>query len=193
MLTASEDIILYHGSGSEVSVPDLAKCAQYKDFGQGFYLTTSKAQAESFSIISLRKAVANGITGEGQKYGVVSVFQCAKEELMGLSICEFEAADARWLECVVAHRRAKGFTHIIEQYSGYDVIGGKIANDATNATITAYMAGLYGAVGSERASRLCASLLLTERLPERLTNQYCFRTQKALGALHFAESYRVWK
>ena len=189
MLSATSGIILYHGSWCEVSVPDLSKCARYKDFGRGFYLTTSKAQAESFSIISLRKAIANGITGEGQTYGVVSVFQCAKEELMELSICEFEAADARWLECVVAHRRAKGFDEVIKQYGGYDVIGGKIANDATNAVITAYMAGLYGAVGSERASRLCVSLLLTERL----TDQYCFRTQRALDALHFTGSYRVWK
>lgn len=189
MLSENEDVILYHGSRCEVSVPDLSKCARYKDFGQGFYLTTSKAQAESFSLISLRKAVANALVSDQQCYGVVSVFQCTKEELMGLSICEFEAADARWLECVVAHRRAKGFTHIIEQYSGYDVIGGKIANDATNAVITAYMAGLYGAVGSEGASRLCVSLLLTARL----TDQYCFRTQKALDALHFTESYRVWK
>nr|WP_242987755.1 DUF3990 domain-containing protein [Mediterraneibacter faecis] len=34
-----------YGSYCEVKEPDLAKCAKRKDFGQGFYLTTSKEQA----------------------------------------------------------------------------------------------------------------------------------------------------
>ena len=34
-----------YGSYCEVKEPDLAKCAKRKDFGQGFYLTTSKDQA----------------------------------------------------------------------------------------------------------------------------------------------------
>lgn len=37
-----DGLILYHGSYCEVDVPDLSKCAKQKDFGQGFYLTTSK-------------------------------------------------------------------------------------------------------------------------------------------------------
>ena len=189
MLTANEDIILYHGSWCEVSAPDLSKCAPHKDFGRGFYLTTSREQAELFSMTSLRRALAGGIASEGQNHGVVSVFRCPAEEHKGLSVCEFATADAQWLECVVAHRKAKGFAQVIEKYGGYDIIGGKIANDATNATITAYMAGIYGTVGSARASELCISLLL----PERLKDQYSFRTQKALAALHFIESYRLWK
>ena len=43
-----ESLILYHGSYCEVSRPDLRKCAKMKDFGQGFYLISSKEQAESF-------------------------------------------------------------------------------------------------------------------------------------------------
>ena len=33
----------------KVKEPDLAKCAKKKDFGQGFYLTTSKEQTISAS------------------------------------------------------------------------------------------------------------------------------------------------
>lgn len=189
MLTKSEDITLYHGSWCEVQVPDLSKCATHKDFGQGFYLTTSREQAERFSLTSLRKAVANGLAGAEQKYGMVSEFSWRAQERNRLAMREFETADALWLHCVVAHRRAKGFEQIIEQYAHYDVIGGKIANDATNAVITAYMAGAYGTVGSERASKFCVGLLL----PERLKDQYCFRTPKALETLHFTKSYQVWK
>lgn len=189
MLKQNEDITLYHGSYCQVQTPDLAKCAKYKDFGQGFYLTTSQEQAERFSRISLHKAIANAVVSDRQTYGAVSVFQCPANEWDRLSICEFETADTLWLHCVVGHRKAKGFPQIIEQYANYDVIGGKIANDATNAVITAYMAGVYGAVGSTSAAELCIGLLL----PERLKEQYCFRTQKALDTLHFTESYRVWK
>lgn len=187
MLTGDINLTLYHGSYCEVAVPDLSKCARHKDFGQGFYLTTSQKQAEDFARISLRKAIANAVTGEWQGCGVVSVFRCPASEWGRLSVCTFETADERWLRCVVAHR--KGCAQVIEQYRGYGIIGGKIANDATNATLTAYMAGAYGAVGSEKAASLCISLLL----PERLTDQYCFKSQRALEALHFTGSHRVWK
>ena len=40
----------------------------------------------------------------------------------------------------------------------YDVISGKIANDATNITITAYLDGLYGEIGSNSADSICISL-----------------------------------
>ena len=42
MLELKDGFVLYHGSYCEVKEPDLAKCAKRKDFGQGFYLTTSK-------------------------------------------------------------------------------------------------------------------------------------------------------
>ena len=44
MLELKDGFVLYHGSYCEVKDPDLAKCAKRKDFGQGFYLTTSKEQ-----------------------------------------------------------------------------------------------------------------------------------------------------
>ena len=58
MLNLSDGLILYHGSYCKVKKPDLAKCAKRKDFGQGFYLTTSKEQAESFLKTSIAKAIA---------------------------------------------------------------------------------------------------------------------------------------
>jgi hypothetical protein len=66
---------LYHGSYCEVSDPDLSKCARYKDFGQGFYLTSSREQALRFSKISTTKAVGRNLI-QPQRYGVVSVYTC---------------------------------------------------------------------------------------------------------------------
>ena len=41
--------LLYHGSYTAVERPSLEKCARFKDFGRGFYLTTSVEQARSFA------------------------------------------------------------------------------------------------------------------------------------------------
>ena len=67
MLELKDEFVLYHGSYCKVKEPDLAKCAKRKDFGQGFYLTTSKEQAESFLRTSIAKAIAIGTIEEGQQ------------------------------------------------------------------------------------------------------------------------------
>lgn len=149
MFSLHEPVVLYHGSFCEVTAPDLERCARYKDFGKGFYLTTDLAQAEAFAKITVRKSIANGIVAHAQNYGIISHF---------------------------------------EYNSQYDVIGGKIANDATNITLTNYMTGAYGVMGTNAADNFCISLLL----PERLKDQYCFRTTKALEQLKFLKSTRVW-
>ena len=69
----------------------------------------------------------------------------------------------------------------------YDIISGKIANDDTNATIIAYMNNVFGSMGSEQADRMCISLLM----PERLQDQFCFRSDKAISMLEFLKSEKV--
>lgn len=53
MVELSDGMILYHGSYCEVKIPDLAKCSAFKDFGKGFYLTSSKEQADDLCISRL--------------------------------------------------------------------------------------------------------------------------------------------
>ena len=48
-------LLLYHGSYCEVRKPELEKCARRKDFGKGFYLTSSKKQAINFLKTSIAK------------------------------------------------------------------------------------------------------------------------------------------
>ena len=183
----SIDMLLYHGSYCEVKVPYLERCSRYKDFGQGFYLTTSRAQAENFALISVRKAVSNGIIDRNQRYGMVSSFRLKAAE--GLLTQIYPTADAEWLHCVVGDRRGRTFPDIVGKLRKYDVVAGKIANDNTNATITAYMAGVFGEVGTKAADDICISLLL----PERLQDQFCFRTDRAIRSLTFVESEQVWR
>lgn len=186
MQELTDDIFLYHGSYCEVQIPDLKQCAKYKDFGQGFYLTTSKKQAENFARLSTKKAIANGTVDIEQKYGIVSMFQF--KLIDELSIKTHSTADVQWLHCVVGHRKKKNSLNVVQLLRDFDIIGGKIANDNTNATINAYMAGTFGEIGSKSADDICISLLL----PERLQDQFCFKTDKALKSIVFIESEQIW-
>ena len=99
-----------------------------------------------------------------------------------------EEADAEWLHCIVAHRKNRIFQDLIKELEEYDIIAGKIADDATNFTISAYMAGTYGEVGTVDADKLCINRLI----PERLKDQYCFRTGAALHNLKYTGSEKIW-
>lgn len=186
MQSLTDGIILYHGSYCEIKKPDILQGERYKDFGQGFYLTSSKVQAEGFIKTSLKKALIKGRADASQNYGYVSSFRFKQDE--GLNIRSFPSSDVDWLHCVVAHRRKNTLEHIVEGMMKYDIIAGKIANDNTNATIAAYIAMAYGEIGSQSADEICIGLLL----PERLQDQFCFRTAKATKQLSFIRSEQIW-
>ena len=63
-----------------------------------------------------------------------------------------------------------------------------VASDQTNATIVTYMGGIFGRPGSTTGDDACIRL----PIPERLRDQHCFRTEKALEALQFEGSEPVW-
>lgn len=183
----SDNLILYHGSYCEIAKPDLNKCSKYKDFGQGFYLTSSLQQTESFSKITLKKAISNNIADPKQNFGVVNIFKF--NQIKPLKIINYPTANTDWLHCIVTHRtKNKSFENITNSLKNIDLICGKIANDNTNSTITAYMSGIFGEIGSKTADDICISLLL----PERLQNQFCFKTNLALSCLTYIESKKIW-
>lgn len=178
-------MVLYHGSYCVVEYPDLEKCAVFKDFGRGFYLTTSKEQAKSFAKISATKAKSRGIIPYDEKFAYISFFKV--DNIDELKSFAFETADVDWLHYIVAHRKEGSFSEVRKSMLDYDVISGKIANDDTNATIIAYMGNVFGTMGSEQADKMCISLLL----PERLKDQFCFRSDKAISKLEFLKSEKV--
>ena len=181
MLRLHDAMTLYHGSSVPVENPDLAKCSPRKDFGRGFYLTSSIEQARSFARIVAHRAARENPAEAADQRGHVSVFVFHPDP--ELEVVEFETADADWLHCIVAHRQGPPFEQLAQNLASADVIVGKVANDQTNATIIAYLAGVYGETGSASADELCIGLLL----PERLQDQACFRTHKALGCLAYRD------
>ena len=174
-----ENMILYHGSYMSVENPDLRMCRKGKDFGQGFYVTTSRKQAERFTRTSIRKAILDGTITKDVNVGYVSKYNITN--LIDMQIYIFEEADADWLHCVVGHRKKNSFPDEINKWVQYDIICGKIANDNTNLVLTAYMDGAYGEIGSERADRIAIDFLE----PENLKDQFCFRTNKAIDVLNY--------
>ena len=185
MLELKEGKMLYHGSYCEVQHPLLEKCAKHKDFGKCFYLTSSKSQAVKFLNISIIKALSSGLINDMQNYGYVSVFQV--EDIEDLLVKAFRDADQEWLHCVAAHRKRKLFPDIVKKMADYDIVVGKIADDATNATLTAYLSGVFGEAGEEKTDEFCISILL----PNKLKDQYCFKTEKALKALRFVGCEKI--
>ena len=186
MLELTNGLYLYHGSYCEVSQPDLGMCSKRKDFGRGFYLTTSKDQAISFLKTSIAKAVANGNLEGRQDFGYLSMYELNLKNELAVHI--FGEANEEWLHCVAAHRKKKLFTELELKMSKYDVIVGKIADDATNATLTAYLGGAFGTIGSQDADEFCIKQLL----PNKLQDQYCFKTAKAIDCLKIVEGEKIW-
>lgn len=184
----SGEAVLYHGSYAIVSVPDLQKCARNKDFGRGFYLTTSKKQALSFAKLSTRKAVDRGLADASPQQGFVSRFSVDRDCLGRVSILSFPDANREWLRCVIAHRMRRSSKTDKAPYSSYDIISGKIADDQTNITLALYMDGIFGPMGSDEAEERCIAQLL----PQRLKDQHCFRTIAALGCLRYEGWEAVW-
>ncbi len=155
-------MILYHGSSVAVREPRLLKIQRNLDFGKGFYTTTDLDQAGKWA---KRSAVRLG-----KQQAFVSAYEVNDEMLTSLRILRFEKPDKDWLRFVVANR--KGIAPI-EQW---DMICGPVANDQTMPVIDLFLDGMYDE--DETIKRL---------LPQKLKDQYTFKTEQAIMLLHCKE------
>ncbi len=180
-------MLLYHGSYAPIHKIELSMCASGKDFGKGFYLTDDSEQAKGFIKNSLRKAKRVKRIPEDQNYGYVTTFRfrVPKDDV---PVYVFETANIEWLWFVAMNRRfemANEFrTDLNTELLGSEIIIGKIANDTTNPTLMAYLNGLYGNVKSETAIQFAINQLM----PDRLKDQCCFLSERALACLEFVEA-----
>ena len=179
MKELKKDTILYHGSYTIVENIDLNQSEDNKDFGRGFYVTTSKEQAISFIKLSINKAKIKNRISEDTQFGYISIYKLKNTEK--LNIKYFEEADVEWLHFVAANRDNSLFKNLLEKYKSYNVFVGKIANDRTAATLQTYISGLYGDIGSESADNTAIKILL----PQKVDNQVCFKTNEAIECLEY--------
>lgn len=181
-----DKVVLYHASYVPVKDIDLSLCADGKDFGKGFYVTTDYNQACRFVRTSIKKALKNGVKVNKKNTGYISVYNFTQNQ--NLCVFEFHNADKEWLHCVAIHRKKTLFSYLAHNWELYDIIAGKIANDTTNQVLTTYINGLYGEVGSDLADETAIRLLL----PNKLSDQICFKTEKSLKSLTFSEVKEVY-
>ena len=159
-------MILYHGSNVAVEEPRLLKIQRDLDFGKGFYTTSDLDQATKWA---RRTALRLRLTES-----FVSVYEIDESEMSKLRILEFDSPNVDWLRFVVQNRKG----HPVSQE--WDIITGPVANDQTAPVIDLFLDGMYDE--QEAIRRL---------LPQKLRDQYTFKTPKAIGLLRGKEVLRL--
>lgn len=153
---------LYHGSNIVVETPQILQSDRRLDFGTGFYLTSSYEQAERWAFLTVKRL------GEGKQ--IITSYDFDEEVLSSLKVLRFEETSVEWLKFVVNNRNVKDFT------DDSDIVIGPVANDRTMPVIKLYFSGIYDEM--ETIKRL---------LPQKLKDQYAFKSEKALEALDLSE------
>ena len=153
-------MILYHGTNVDFESINLEKSHKYKDFGQGFYLTDIRSQAEQ---LAAKKAKLFG------GYPIIQEYEFNEEFLQNgeLKVLKFYNPCKEWAEFIFKNRnRDLNFSH------DYDVVIGPIANDGV-----AYLLGRY------EEGTLTIDDLSRELTYKELNSQFFFGTEKSLNYL----------
>lgn len=113
-------MLLYHGSNQPIERIDLTRGLPDKDFGQGFYLTHLRHQAERMALSKCQRSK--------EQVPTVTVFEYNEEEAnrQKLRIKDFGVKPTEaWAKFVLNNRHASrtGFVH------NYDIVVGPVAND----------------------------------------------------------------
>lgn len=157
-------MILYHGSFTEVSAPDLLHSRHNVDFGRGFYTTPILEQAVNWCMKFKRQ----------KKDGVLSKYMFDEDAFDNVKVLKFDSYSMEWLDFVVDCRSENDTTD-------YDIVIGGVANDKVFNTIELYFDNLIDK--AEAINRLQY---------ERPNLQVCFRSQSVIDKyLHFEGSETV--
>lgn len=111
-------MIVYHGGPCEIAKPEIRPSKNHKDFGQGFYCTALRPQAERWA--------------KRFESPVVSVFEYTADSR--LNVLHYDEMTEEWLDFIVACRSGKPHS--------YDVVAGAMANDQVWNYIADYIAGI---------------------------------------------------
>ena len=117
-------MILYHGTNTDFMAIDLSQSQRGKDFGCGFYLSESEAQAEEIAKFKV------------QLFGgqiIVQSYEFDEAHLSDgtLRFLRFDGYSRDWATFILANRQNKNADNIYD----YDIVYGPIANDKVGAQI----------------------------------------------------------
>ena len=152
---------VYHGSYTEIDVIDLSLCETGKNFGQGFYVTKLREQAEFWA---KRKGERKGKDGFVSEYDFDDFFL---ERSDMIKVLRFEDYNEEWLEFVVINRKNKSK----QQAHDYDIVEGPVADDKVATEVDRYIEGI---ISKEQS---------LSDLTYNPSHQICFCTMQSLQAL----------
>jgi len=160
---------LFHGSNIEINEIDLSFARKFKDFGQGFYLTTIEEQAKKQALRTVKR---HG--GEGEPY--VTTFEFDETELANFKTKIFPEASDDWAMMIINNRN-KRFTDFDNPLSNhdnkYDIMVGPVANDDVARVFALYTQEIIK----------MEQLKETLEYKKDLNNQYSFHTEQAIKTL----------
>ncbi|MDR1023504.1 MAG: DUF3990 domain-containing protein [Prevotellaceae bacterium] len=121
---------VYHGSYTLIEKIDLTKCQPGRDFGQGFYVTKIRSQAEYW---------AKRIGKENHTIGVVTEFDFHEYAYNDndLKMLRFDSYCEEWLDFILLNRANER----PEQAHSYDIVEGPVADDNVTRRIYACLSG----------------------------------------------------
>lgn len=150
---------LYHGSNTVIEQIELSKCKPFKDFGQGFYLTEIREQAEQ---MAKRTSAIYG--GEP----VVTEFEFDETALNALSVKTFEEPGEEWALFIMANRD-RNKVHPIHHY---DVVIGPVADDTIATLFRNFDDGIID-----------LQMLVNGLTYKKVSSQYLFHSAEAIKYL----------
>lgn len=163
--------LLYHGSDVLFDQFNLDYAKSFKDFGKGFYLTTSPKQAQKWA-----QQKANG-KHHGCAY--IYSFRINKNNINMLRLLELLEYNEEWLQFVVKCR--------FEGYEAdYDIVYDKIADNR-------YME-LTDMLQKYKQGNISAEYAISKIKMKRFEyDQYCFKNEKAIALLSESKVVRQYK
>ena len=153
---------LYHGTVTPFSAIDVGKGRDRKDFGKGFYMAFSRAQAIGMMHKKYKEMIGIFGNGVGDLKKTLYKIKISAENFAGLKIKEFSEADVEWFDFVLMCRAVKGMPH------DYDVVIGPTADDNTNFVLKNFLDGFYGDIFSAKAKNDALADLEPETLGVQL-------------------------
>ena len=149
-------ITVYHGGTEKIEQPHCKLGRVNLDFGQGFYVTDLKEQAQTW---------ANNMARSRKRIPVLNRYIMDRESIIRTYRCKiFTAYDKEWLEFIVANRQG------LNEAQKYDYVEGGVANDRVVDTVNLYIAGL---MEMETA--------LSELSKHQPNNQMCILNQEIIN------------
>lgn len=124
---------LYHGSTMKIDCPLSTVGRKNLDFGQGFYVTTIREQAEKWARFVASRHLALQVP-------CVNIYEMDLDcVLKHFNVLSFSDYDIRWLDFVVACRNGE------DLWRQYDMVTGGVADDKVIDTVEDYKNGIIDA------------------------------------------------